>query len=288
MQRPGLRPRSNLWPDSIYLQGHTGYASPTLTNVGGGYGNSYFMDGRLIVFYAPNRPVAPSTSIWHQAGYRLIHQPSGGGWGWYAYWAWHFEQPPLPSEELQPDYFPFSGGSSPTVVCVQAVTKVDPIQPVFPQGTPFGPGVARVNNTLSWGVPGYDHLPSGQYLLIHVNACWYEGWGQYFVTYPTNPGMTRFFNYRHDARGWGDAPAGEGEWTMIQRGLSFNVDYAWIGGEYGDYSWPATTKSFGPPNSDPNGPRNADYCTTFYCLLRGVTPSATAATHSFLGGPVPA
>lgn len=287
MQRPGLRPRSNLWPDSVYQQGHTGLTAPSKNNIGGGFGNAYFMDSRLAVWYAPNKPAIPSSSIWHQAGYRLIYEQPGGGWGWYAYFGWHWIQPPLPSEQLLPDYFPFTGGNQPTVGNVQAMTKVDVVNPVFPTGSPYAPGSVKVNNTLTWGVPGYDNLPSGQYLLIHINACWYEGWGQYFVTYPTNPGMTRFFNYRHDARSWGDAPTGDGEWTMIQRGMSFNVDYAWIGGEYDNFSWPSTTKSFGAPNGDPNGPSNPSYVTTFYCLMRGVTPAATAASHSFLGGPTP-
>lgn len=279
MQTPKIRPRHASFPDTNYRQGWTGYADDAGNNIGGGFGNTSNLCDRLIVFYAPNKPQAPSSTYWHRTGYQTIYEEPTGGWGWYAYWGHRWQQTPG-----QPgvDLFPFTGGDNPVIHCVQAVEHVDQVDPVFMGNPSFAPrATAPIDavDTLTWGVPGYENLPSGNYLLIHVNACYFDSNKCYYVTFPTNPNMTRFFSYSPDAGSWGDPPVGNPPESMIQYGFAFNVDYAFIGGENG-ISFPAVTKSFGGPNI-PN------WNTTFQVLIRGRSPMGGLAAASMLGGPTP-
>lgn len=286
MHRIGIRPRSIFAPNHNDQQGWCGYADDLLLRIGGGFGNPTFYNFRLAVFFTPNQPQLAAATNYHRRGWEQIFAGTagvGGQWGWYAWIGHRWYRDPYATPPTADNAF-FSGGDAAIIETVQAFTEVDPVQPVYPAGSPFAPGFthpANAVNTLSYAVPGYENIPGGPHLLWHINMCYFADPEKvWFVEHPNpTPPMTRHWGYQHDALSWGNPESGQPPYTKIEWGYSFNTDYTWLGGTSETQSFPAQTKTFG-------GPHVPNWCSTFYVLLRGrSTMEGPMAASTLLGGP---
>jgi hypothetical protein len=264
-------------------------------NFFGGYGNCRPGDYRLVVWesvpesgFGPNckyNPIAAQCRQHHHGGYDVLYaNPAGSVQGFNAWGAraWHYGFNPATGghKALMNDMWSHPGNDTRAAWFVIGIQHVNAI-PTWPQGHPLGPKVTKVNNALTWTVPGYDNIPAGgrPMLLLHVNAAYFNNNLCYFCEVPNNPDMPRHSYARPLSQTWSTEAGGPNPEDSIDRGYAMSVDYDYITGDMTSY--PTRIKAFGGPNTP-------TYVTTFSILIRGADSmlGAIGASH-LMGGPVP-